>query len=233
MSPSASLAGNWELDAESGLVNSGYNVARIPGTTGTQVSLSDAFQLQPQPYIRLKAFYQFNDEHGLGVLYAPLRFQAEGEAPFPIAFEDKTFPARTSLTAWYRFNSYRLTYRYRFWNNSRWQGHLGFTAKIRDAEISLEGNGVKAQKTNVGFVPLLYLRLSWKVVEAWSLLLEADALAAPQGRAEDLLVAVQYQADDHWRLRLGYRGVEGGADNDVVYNFAAIHYAVLGVTACY
>jgi hypothetical protein len=29
---------------------------------------------------------------------------------------------------------------------------------------------------------------------------------------------------------LGYRILEGGADNDEVYNFALFHYAAVGVT---
>jgi len=54
---------------------------------------------------------------------------------------------------------------------------IGLTAKIRNAKISLEGDGIKAQKTNVGFVPLLYLRADWNVSRPWGLLLEAEALA--------------------------------------------------------
>jgi len=30
------------------------------------------------------------------------------------------------------------------------------------------------------------------------------------------------------RIRVGYRFLEGGSDNDEVYTFAAIHYATLG-----
>ena len=56
-----------------------------------------------------------------------------------------------------------------------------------------------------------------------------DALATPQGRAEDVLVAVQYQLQKNIDLKLGYRMLEGGADVDEVYNFALLHYLVLGV----
>lgn len=226
-------AGSWEMDLETGYAGSGYNVVRIPGDTGTQISLSDDFKIQSAPYIRLKAYYAFNQEHAIGALYAPLSLWAEGEALFPVFFVDTTLPANTPVKALYRFDSYRLTYRYRFWKIEHLQAHIGFTAKIRDAEISLEGGGLKARKSNVGFVPLLYFRFAWDIAGPWSLVFDADALAAPQGRAEDVLLAINYRAGEHWQVRTGYRMVEGGADNPEVYNFALIHYAVLGVTATY
>lgn len=229
----AGWAGQWEFDLESGLVNSGYNVIRIPGDGGTQVSLSDDLTIQPGPFYRLKAYYAFNDEHAVGALFAPLSLWAEGEAPFPIIFEDRVIPANTPVKALFRFNSYRLTYRYRFWKLDNLQAHVGFTAKVRDAEISVEGGGLKAQKLNVGFVPLVYLRLAWDLGGPWGVVFDADALAAPQGRAEDVLLAVTYRADEHWTLKTGYRMVEGGADNKEVFNFALVHYAVVGVVATY
>ncbi len=226
-------AGNWEGDLETGQVNSGYNVVRIPGDTGTQLSLPDTFTFRPAPFFRFKLFYVFFEEHALGVLAAPLSLRGEGESSEAIAFAGEQFPAHTRLKALYRFDSYRLTYRYRLWHEPKVNVFLGLTAKIRDAEITLEGNGVQAKKTNVGFVPLIYLRADWDFAHPWGLLLDAEALAAPQGRAEDVLLAVTYQADEHWRLKLGYRVVEGGGDNKEVYSFAAIHYAVVGVTATY
>ena len=32
------------------------------------------------------------------------------------------------------------------------------------------------------------------------------------------------------RIRAGYRILEGGADNDEVYNFALFHYASMGIS---
>jgi hypothetical protein len=231
--PIGSWAGTWEGDLETGLVNSGYNIVRIPGDTGTQISLPDAFTFRPAPFLRFRLFYAFSEEHALGILVAPLSLRGEGESSEPIAFAGELFPAHIQLQALYRFDSYRLTYRYRLWHVTDAQVHIGLTAKIRDAEISLEGNGVKAQKTNVGFVPLIYLRADWNFAYPWGLLLDAEALAAPQGRAEDVLLAMTYQADEHWRLKLGYRLLEGGGDNTEVYSFAAIHYGVVGITATY
>jgi len=61
-------------------------------------------------------------------------------------------------------------------------------------------------------------------------LLDGDALAAPQGRAEDVLIAATYKLSDGFGIRAGYRILEGGADNDEVYNFSLFHYASVGIT---
>lgn len=47
-----------------------------------------------------------------------------------------------------------------------------------------------------------------------------DGLAAPQGRAFDLSIKSHYDLWDWCSLGFGYRAIEGGVDNDEVYNFA-------------
>jgi hypothetical protein len=85
--------------------------------------------------------------------------------------------------------------------------------------------------SNVGLVPLLNFLVEWRFSSVLGLLAEGDAAAAPQGRAEDVQLALVYQKSDKWSLRLGYRILEGGADNDKVYNFAQFNYILAGVTA--
>ena len=138
------------------------------------------------------------------------------------------FPSNTNLEGKYKFNSYRISYRYDIIERPGLELGLGFTAKIRDASIALYASGLESEKTNVGFVPILNFRLDWKVQEKLSLLIDGDALAAPQGRAEDVLLALSYRLSDHLALKGGYRILEGGADNDEVYNFALFNYAVVG-----
>ncbi|MBM3308035.1 MAG: hypothetical protein FJY74_06900 [Candidatus Eisenbacteria bacterium] len=146
-----------------------------------------------------------------------------------MVFGDKGFPEGTEVEGTYTFNSYRLTYRYTLTEGDRFEAGVGFTAKIRNALIRVEGNGQEAEKKNVGFVPLLNFRLAWSLTDRVGLLLEGDALAAPQGRAEDVVAAVMVAASDRVRVRLGYRIVEGGADNDEVYTFALLDYASAAV----
>ena len=150
--------------------------------------------------------------------------------PNDIFFEGVVFPANTELAGTYKFNSYRLTYRYDIVQKPRFEFGLGITAKIRDAEIALSSSGLTSEKTNVGFVPIINFRLLWKIDDQFGLLLDGDALAAPQGRAEDVLLAATYKFSDNLDIRAGYRILEGGADNDEVYNFALFHYASFGIS---
>lgn len=218
------------IDLESGLVATGYNDVRIPGNTGTFFSLKGDLTPDPNIFFRARVSYTIKSRHTLSLLYAPLKVISKGSIPENILFEGEEFPANTELTGKYVFNSYRLTYRYTIVDRPKLEFGLGFTAKIRDASISLESSELSSVKTNVGFVPIVNFRLLWKVDDKFGLLLDGDALAAPQGRAEDVLVAATYRVSENLGIRAGYRLLEGGADNDEVYNFALFHYASLGLS---
>ncbi len=101
---------------------------------------------------------------------------------------------------------------------------------IRDANIALSSPGLTSEKTNIGFVPIINFRLLWDIDDKFGLLLYGDALAAPQGRAEDVLIAATFKLSDRISSRAGYRILEGGADNDEVYNFSLFNYASIGIT---
>lgn len=216
------------LDIETGPVFSGYNDVRIPGKGGTLFSLSDQLQAERTLFYRIRVFYDFNPRHHLGVLLAPLSINSTGRLDADLIFTGKTFPANTPLDATYKFNSYRLIYRYDFLRREKLELGIGFTAKIRDANIEVRGNGMAAAKKNVGFVPIAHFRLWWNFSGKFAFLLDGDALAAPQGRAEDVLAALTAQVSDRLNLKFGYRILEGGADNDEVYTFALFHYAAVG-----
>lgn len=223
-----SVKAQLNLDIESGAILAGYNDVRIPGDQGTLFSLTDDLSAKPTAFIRLRAGYTIKSRHTISVLYAPLTVKSDGSTPFPIDFEGVTFPANTPLDASYTFNSYRITYRYDFVKKPKFEFGLGFTAKIRDAEIALSSQGLTSSKTNVGFVPIINFRFNWKMNEKFGLLLEGDALAAPQGRAEDVLLAAIYTINRKIAVKAGYRLLEGGADNNEVYNFSLFNYFAAG-----
>jgi hypothetical protein len=181
-------------------------------------------------FYRLSLSYTIKSRHTITLLYAPLETKSEGSKAEDILFEGVVFPANTDIEGTYKFNSYRLTYRYDFVKKPGFEFGLGFTAKIRDAKIALSSPGLVSEKTNVGFVPIINFRLLWNIDEKFGLLLYGDALAAPQGRAEDVLVAATFKLSDRFGIRAGYRILEGGADNDEVYNFSLFNYASVGIT---
>jgi hypothetical protein len=221
----------WFLDIESGYVFNGYNDVQIPGDTGTRFSLTEDLKAESSIFYRLRMGIQFNKRHTISALYAPLSIQASGKLNTPVIFFEEEFSAGVPLDGRYTFNSYRLTYRYTLKNSQKWKIGLGFTAKIRDAAVKLSGEDKASEKTNVGFVPLLNFLMEYAFSDKTSILLRGDALASPggQGRAEDVLLAIQHRLNDKLRIRAGYRILEGGANVEEVYNFALLHFVTLGL----
>jgi len=222
-------ADEWSIDFENGVASNGFNRFRVPGTTGTDVTLTETFHVSPTYFTRTRLSYHPNGRETWSLLYAPLAFRATGTSPTPIAFYGVNFPANTPLNATYQFNSYRLTYRHDFHPERRFHFGLGLTAKIRDALIKLSDGNQTAAKTDVGFVPLLNFGAKWRLGRKWTLTLDGDALAGPVGRAEDVMLAFEYKLNHSTTIRAGYRVVEGGADIPAVYNFSRIDYGLIGV----
>ncbi len=230
---------------ESGAVlGTRYNEVRIPSAGGTQLDLGKDLKADPKVYFRARLGYTLGERHTISVLYAPLAVNYSGSFNRDALFNGVTFGPRQfgnpeAVLARYQFNSYRLTYRYDFIATLKLRVGAGFTAKIRDADIRLtsgEMTATPARSThysNVGFVPLLNLVATWKPTGKLLVLLEADALAAPQGRAEDVFVGLGYQLNPFVALKGGYRVVEGGADNDKIYNFTWINYAAVGLAVAF
>ncbi len=218
------------IDVETGALFTGYNDVRISGDQGTLFSLKDEVQSETTAFIRIRANYTLKSRHTFSLLYAPLKTIGAGTVGEDVVYNGETFMANTTLNSTYKFNSYRLTYRYKIVDRPKLEFGLGFTAKIRDASIAISSPNLNTVKTNVGFVPIINFRLFYKHNEKLGLVFEGDALAAPQGRAEDIQLAATYKFNDNFDFRLGYRILEGGADNDEVYNFSLFHYAALGIT---
>lgn len=218
------------VDFETGVVFNGYNDVQIPRSTGTKISLSQELKTDPAFFYRLRFTYTFNKKHTISALYAPLTLHGAGRHLFPVSFNGVTFPPDVLLKSTYTFNSYRLTYRYDFIQNDKIHFGLGFTAKIRDAAITLKSADTISRKPNVGFVPIINFNFQWMSTNTLSFLLNGDALVAPQGRAEDVLTAIQYDMNKNVDIRIGYRILEGGANVEQVYNFTLINYLLFGIT---
>jgi hypothetical protein len=218
------------VDLEGGPVWQTSNDVEIPNDgTATRFSLRNVVGSGPWPAGRIYVTWNLAERHGLRLLLAPLSVTEDGLLDEPVDFAGASFvPGQARAT--YTFNSYRLSYRYRLRDTERLTAWVGFTAKVRDAEIALEQGGVSSSKDDLGFVPLLHAAGEWRVAPGWRLSLDADALAGGPGRAVDASLKAGYDLGDNWTLGAGYRTVEGGADVTSVYNFAWLHYAVLSLT---
>jgi hypothetical protein len=221
-------ADGWRASLEAGAGWQTRNDFRIPGDGGSLVRLAEEDR-GPVPAFRATLTRDLTSHQSLRLLVAPLRLETTFTPDSPVVFQDLVFPAGRPVAATYVFNSYRLSWYWRFREGERWSFRLGATLKVRDAEIGLDGDPGRSVKDDLGVVPLLYVYARYRVSDRVALELEADALAAPQGRAEDVSLKGVIRLSDRVDLDLGYRLLEGGADNDEVYTFAFFHYALAGV----
>ena len=216
------------VEFETGPVWQSMNDVQIPNTSsGTRFSLYDLTGSGPWFTGRIYTTFRLARNHDLRLLAAPLDIEEDVTLKETVFFNGGTFLSGPA-TARYKFNSYRLTYRYRYFYR-RWKLWVGFTAKIRDAAIELSQANDSEEKTDLGFVPLLHLAGEYSFNQYTGFLFDLDALAGGPGRAEDFAVKLFYDPNARWRIAAGYRTVEGGADVEEVYNFAWLHYAVLSL----
>ena len=221
------------IDMESGVATFGYNDVRIPGKGGTLFSLSKNFENGFTPFFRARLQYTIGKRHSILALYAPFVWKSKGFTNNPVYFQDQLFIAGEDINATWKFNSYRLSYQYHFIEKEKFVLALGITGKIRDAKIALINASTFAEKSNIGFVPLIRFYADIIMAEKFHIIADGDALVAKQGRAEDVLFAIGYNPLTRLRIKLGYRLLEGGADNDEVYNFSAVHYIAGGISVTF
>jgi len=218
------------IDIEGGVAFTGYNDVAIPADTGSTISLKDDIASDPALALRTRVGYAFGGRHTVSILIAPLTVYGSGTLDKDVSYQDKTFAAGSSVHSTYRFDSYRLTYRYDVVSSDALTLSLGLTGKIRSADIAIMDDSGYAHRSDLGVVPLINFGLRWDFAKPFGVLLDGDALVSPYGRAEDVLFAFQYAPTDRVTWRLGYRVLEGGSDGGGdVYTFALFHYAVAGL----
>lgn len=222
-------AGEFTLNLETGAVWQDRNDVRIPPDGGSYFEF-DRFNKGPFFHYRGEASYQFHARHRVRALLAPFKISVHGKSAQNIDYNGSTFQADQDLTVNYRFNSYRLTYAYRAWLAGGSYLDVGLTGKIRDANIELRQGAITSQNyKNVGFVPLIFLEYNQELSQRLSFNFQTDAAAASQGRAIDASLKLRYALNDHTQVGLGYRTLEGGADNKKVFTFSWFNYAVADI----
>lgn len=214
------------VELEGGPVWQSRNDVQIPGNTGTRFSMKDLIGDGPFVTGRLTADWDIDESHALRAVIAPLEISGTGTLSQSTDFAGQTFAAGTETKGTYKFSNYRLGYRYTFLHDGHWRLRVGGTLFVRDAKIELEQGATTASDSDVGVVPLVNFAAEYYPAERWRVLGELDGLASGQGRAFDIAVKGYYDVTDWCSLGLGYRTIEGGADNDSVYNFAWFHSIV-------
>jgi hypothetical protein len=220
------------VEAETGLLWFSRNDVRIPNEGGTDFDMINLIGREVAPYYRFRVNFTFSDRHTVRFLIAPLTKIGTGIFNEPVFFEDTVFEADTPVDGTYKFNTYRLTYRYQFYDRNGWVLGAGVAGLIRDAKIELVQPNQFDSNTDVGFVPLVHLYAERRIGNLHSIIVDAETLAAPQGRATDAALLFNFGLSEKWSLFTGYRLLEGGADVDEVYNFSWINFALFGLVYC-
>ncbi|MCK9310558.1 MAG: hypothetical protein PHH43_00695 [Candidatus Cloacimonetes bacterium] len=217
------------IEAETGIAIPGYNDVRIPNdTNNTMFSLKNDVGISSAFSTRLNIHYRISPRHQISLMAAPLTLKANEKLAKSVVYQSKHFWMNDQIEAVYRFDSYRLQYRYLLPKEFYGIRAVGASLKVRDAEISLKSTSNFATKKNTGIVPLLSLNAGYRINDELDLVLEAEGLASPYGRAEDVFIGATYDLRKNLSLKAGYRLLEGGSDIEEVYTFAAVHYAMLG-----
>lgn len=217
----------WTVAIEGGPVWQGRNDAGIPGDTGTRFSLADLQGRGARGSARVTLTRDEGASNRWRLMLAPLSIRGTGSLPRPVEFGGATFAPGALTASTYQFNSYRVTYMRRFHHTERASWYFGGTLKIRDARIALRQDQTYVSDYNLGVVPLAHLSGDLRLGQGWHLVVDIDGLAAPQGRAFDVGLHAVRDLGPDWSLGIGYRTLEGGADNDAVYTFAWLNYLTI------
>jgi hypothetical protein len=222
---SARAEDHLSIQLEGGAVWQARNDFAVPGDSGTLVRLP---QDDASPAFRASLDWDVGQRFSLRFVAAPLSTTTDFVPASPVLFQGVTFQPGESVTTDYRFDTYRVTGYWRFVPSAAWKLRVGATLLVRDAAIGLSSASEQAEKTNIGVVPLLYGAARWQATSRFAVEAEADAAAAPQGRAIDASLKGVWAVSPGTELQLGLRVLDGGADNDEVVSFATFYYAVAG-----
>lgn len=214
----------FELLLEGSAVYQVRNDVRVP-SGGTTFSYKNLLGSGPKLGGRLTVLFHQSKDQGWRFVYAPLTISGSGKLTQTTEFNGSTFQAGVETDGSYRFDSYRLSY----WRRTRGDWRFGYTLKVRDAEVSLRQGSIYERFKNTGLVPLIYLGGERRIDDRSRVLFDFDGLAAPQGRALDLAVFYARTVSSGAEAFVGFRALEGGADNDQTYNSALITYLSAGV----
>lgn len=222
-------APRFAVEVEGGVFGFTRNDVRDPGDTGTLFSFRLLNAMGPDAYARVYGEFRTGERHTWRVLYAPLQISGTGSLPTSTFFVDATFAPGVPTLGRYKFNNYRVNWRYTLNDTPGWRIQLGAGVLVRDARIELRQGELQAADPDLGFVPVVAFTAERRISPRTTFVFDIEGLGSTQGRALDGSLKLTYDVTPHWRVGGGYRGLEGGADVESVFTFAFIHYGLASV----
>src|SRR5690606_8451324 len=115
------------VELEAGAASFARHDVAVPGDTGTRFALDDLTGAGPFPVGSLYVQWRASERHEWRGLYAPLSVSGTDTLAQPVSFAGTNFSAGLPTEASYRFDSYRLTYRYLLHDGDVWDWRIGLT----------------------------------------------------------------------------------------------------------
>ena len=219
---SSSLLAN-SLRLEVGQTKALINSFAIPNTGQDRVSLPVDDTLISY---RLTGFFDLQDGNQIYFLVAPLATNYKFKSEKNFEFNNEFFSEGEDTEVYYKFNSYRLGYLWR-WNYKTVLIWAGLVGKIRDAQIEVSQGETSRSFDNIGFVPLASFGFEYYFTGILSLYSHTDGLSASQGSAYDSQIEMRLNYGST-AFSLGKRILGGGVDNDDVFNSAQFDTYFIG-----
>ncbi len=222
---------SWEIRFMPQVAFGGKNDLQRPNDMdGTRLSLSKDLQRENSGVFspRIEVEYAYKRSHFI-LTGSWLKDKYKGIIDKEIKYNGATFAEGSDLRSTYSFNTYRLTYRYRFVEREKFDFEFGATLLLRDAYIKVADSEQESRFDNVGVAPLLSYYLGWKPTNRITVLSYGDAFGVKQGRAIDIYAGVKYQFIKNASVSLGYRLLEGGSDVDRIYTMSLFQYLSFGI----
>jgi hypothetical protein len=197
---------------ETGAVWQSRSRLQFADIDNTSVDMTTLQGSGPKVHRRVELTWHMNHRHAIRFVYMPLGFSGAGTFATPVRFAGEAFPPNIPVDSDYKLDSYRLTYRYLLHESERWRWKVGATALLWDARAELRAQGLVAQESHVGAVPLLSTNVEYAIAPRWTALIDFDGLIVPQGRMLDAAAKVRYDLTDAWYVTAGYRLFDGRVD---------------------
>ena len=181
---------------------------------GTEIDLEDDLGLtQSLETVRFDAMWRFRPRHRADFAYYRISRDALRVTDRIIVIGNTIFPINTSVATEVNLTIYKASYSYSVVQNSRFDVGLSAGLHVMDIETKIvaEKIGKSESADLLAPLPVLGLRGDWAMTPKWLLRGKVDVFAVSvdgtRGRFTDGLIAVEYDAFEHFGVGLGYNRV--------------------------
>ena len=213
----------WELTL-GGYISTHDASLRVDSRTlgrGTKVDLEEDLGFEKAlESIRIDASWRFLPRHRASFSIYQISRDAVRTLDRTIQFGDREFVIDTTVTSEFDMTVYKMSYAYSAFQNAEYDLGLSAGLHVMDMKSSLAvaGLGESEVAELLAPLPVIGLRGAWAITPRLFLKGNVDVFAISiddtRGRFTDALVAVEYDASEHFGVGIGYNRVHMNIKND-------------------